>query len=201
MISRFEAEYPECRVTPAQPSSNDQASPSSSLEDHSELGASPPPTAPTSAGLDESDEDPTMPRLKRHDSDVSIASRAQLNEEGRMHRFGQKVRRDILRPQQLDHAHGTTGDESEPEHLQDLRTRLEALDSSRIREMVNSEGPDAVLRELGTSLEELQTLAHSDPSGFEKFKEAQLLAQRNANVSKIDPVGAAAGQSDSAIVD
>jgi hypothetical protein len=62
-----------------------------------------------------------------------------------MHRFGQQVRRDILRPQSLDHAHGTTGEEVEAQHLRLLGDKLEAMAGGRSKR-VDRFGPEAVLR-------------------------------------------------------
>ncbi|KAI9814897.1 MAG: hypothetical protein M1832_005625 [Thelocarpon impressellum] len=184
MILRFEAEYPECRIPRATEVPQAEISPSSSLESSSVLSASPPVPSTDASALDDSDDEPGQPRLKRRDSDVSLASRAQLNEEGRMHRFGQQVRRDLLRPQSLDHAHGTTGMETEPEHLQALRERLEHLESDKIREMVVSRGAEAVLEYLGTSSEELQRLAQQDPERFEKCRQAHLWTERNGGAEE-----------------
>ena len=67
-----------------------------------------------------------------------------------MHRFGQRIRRDIFRPQTEDHAHGTTGTEEEAEPLQELRRRLESLEGEEIRAKVEKYGPDATLEEIET---------------------------------------------------
>ena len=114
-----------------------------------------------------------------------------------MHRFGQQVRRDLLRPLSLDHAHGTTGTEAEPQHLQALRRRLEDLDSNTIREMVETQGADAVLRYLGTTLDELQRLERDDPPGFEKCRDAQLWDERGLAKAK-DSIRALARPADGA---
>lgn len=117
--------------------------------------------------------------ISRHNSDVSLASRLITQEEGQMHRFGQQIRRDVLRPQALDYAHGTTGHELEPQHLQELRARLEAMSGNEIKNKVEMLGPEAVLHQLGTTAEELLLLEQQDPEGFEKFRESQLMAQHN----------------------
>ena len=65
-----------------------------------------------------------------------------------MHRFGQQVRREVLRPQQLDHAHGTTGEEREARHLQLLREKLEGISGGEIRGLVEERGVDRTVREL-----------------------------------------------------
>ncbi len=183
MIQRFEDEYPETRLSPpattvlAPNDASDNGSIYSSLEDNStfsgEIQISETDTAATEAAmLTEDDEETIKAPLSRHNSDVSLASRALSLEEGRMHRFGQKMRRDILRPQTLDHAHGTTGEEGEADHLRILRGRLETLGGEEIKEKVDRMGPEAVLKEIGASAEELAILARKDPEGFAKFREA-----------------------------
>ena len=181
MIQRFEDEYPECRVelpVPS-PSSNDA---------HSDFGSSPSsftnPFDPDHKKLanEPSTEDKhsaVRVPVSRHNSDVSIASRYLGQEEGRMHRIGQHIRREILRPQTLDYAHGTTGQEVEAPHLQELRQKLEALGGDEIKEMVERQGLETVFKQIGTNTEELLLLEKQDPEGFEKFKESQLTAQRN----------------------
>ena len=121
--------------------------------------------------------------LSRHNSDVSLAARLITQEEGQMHRFGQQIRRDVLRPQVLDYAHGTTGHEVEAQHLQELRTRIEAMSGSEIKAQVEALGPETVLQRLGTTTEELLLLEQQDPEGFEKFRQSQLMAQRNQGQS------------------
>lgn len=116
--------------------------------------------------------------LRRNGSDVSLASR-QAQEEGLMHRFGQRVRRDILRPETLDHAHGTTGHEVEATHLQDLRRRLENLDGVEIREKMVRLGPDAIFEAIGATAKELAWLEEHDPEGLEAVKEEHLAALYN----------------------
>ena len=191
MIQRFEDEYPETRLTPPLPTippTTDAVSLNGSLyytttETTSVLSGSGENsttlTDPDPAILTEDDEEVIKAPLSRHNSDVSLASRALSLEEGRMHRFGQHLRRDILRPQTLDHAHGTTGNEPEAEHLRVLRDRLEGLGGAEIKEKVDRLGPDAVLREIGASAEELAALEKEDPEAFERFREAGLKAQWN----------------------
>ncbi len=197
MIQRFEDEYPETRLTPPLPlssppnnASSENGSLYSSVENTSVLSADNPAseadTAATEAAVFTEDEEEVirMP-LSRHNSDVSLASRALSLEEGRMHRFGQQVRRDILRPQSLDHAHGTTGEEVEAQHLRLLRDKLEAMAGGEIKERVDRFGPEAVLREIGANAEELAMLAREDPEGFEKFREAVETAQLNVRRERL----------------
>ena len=90
-----------------------------------------------------------------------------------MHRFGQRVKRDILRPESEDYAHGTTGTEVEADHLQDLRRRLESLGGSEIKDKVESMGPEAVYEALGATAEELAAMKTQNPEGWAKMKEVR----------------------------
>jgi len=181
MIRRFEDEYPECRIAPPEPepSAEEPASDSGSLPSPSKD-----PSIHGEASIDdgdpaEDDEQTVRVHLSRHNSDVSLASRLITQEEGQMHRFGQQIRRDVLRPQALDYAHGTTGHEVEAQHLQELRARLEAMSGSELKAQVETLGPKALLQKLGTTTEELLLLHQQDPEGFEIFRESQLMAQHN----------------------
>ena len=184
MIERFENEYPETRLpkpatTTADPLSNDNASTSSSLE-HPNTFIHSTPTYPAlePASPDQEDiDDNTAPLIRpasvsRRASSPSLASR-QAQEEGRMHRFGQRIKRDILRPETQDYAHGTTGTESEAQYLQDLRRRLEALEGGEIKERVQRLGPEAVFDMIGATAEELAAWERGNPEGFERIKEAR----------------------------
>jgi hypothetical protein len=190
MIKRFEDEYPECRLPkpmPTAPTGTLSASPPSSIDADS--------TSLVSAERNESEvENPAVEpvisdeenhaKISRRASEVSLASRALSNEEGRMHRLGHIVRRDILRPQTPDNHHGTTGDEPEPEHLRVLRCKLENLEGDEIKDTVNKIGVDEMLRCIGDNAEELRIMLASDPEGFAKFKEAQAIMEQNQPASK-----------------
>ena len=90
-----------------------------------------------------------------------------------MHRFGQRIKRDILRPETEDYAHGTTGTEVEAEYLQDLRRRLESFEGSEIQEAVERLGPDAMFEAVGATPEEFEKWQRRDPEGFERLMEAR----------------------------
>ncbi|KAL9635713.1 MAG: hypothetical protein Q9164_003279, partial [Protoblastenia rupestris] len=162
MIQRFEDEYPETRLSPPLPSTEDAASNNTSSMDNRTIlkpGPSDLTIPPPSPDPIEEDTFLTSPlirpaSLSRRSSSPSLASR-QAQEEGRMHRFGQRLRRDIFRPQTEDHAHGTTGTEEEASHLKDLRRRLEQLEGPEIEEKVTRLGPEAVLAAIGASAEKL----------------------------------------------
>ena len=174
MIQRFEDEYPETRlpkpitITPPPNISHssipfDLTTPSQATDTSLSDPASPDIEYDLSAPLIR----PSS--LSRRNSSPSLASR-QAQEEGRMHRFGQRVKRDILRPETEDYAHGTTGTEVEAEYLQDLRRRLESLEGSEIKDKVESMGPEAVYQALGATAEELAAMKKQDPEGWAKTK-------------------------------
>jgi hypothetical protein len=188
MIKRFEDEFPETRLPGAVTSPPlpdvEHASPSESVDlsasiekegfDHDQTLVEPQAS---------DDEDHLLPVLSRHNSDVSLASKALSQEEGRMHRFGQKFRRDILKPETEDHEHGTTDDEDQPRHLQLLRAMVEGLGGEEIRQQLESKGQDAVIEELSNEASVFrQQLIEQDPEGWEEFRESQEAAQRNAEV-------------------
>ena len=74
-----------------------------------------------------------------------------------MHRFGQKIRREILPPESFDHLHRSKTSEETPEsrHLQELRRRLEQLDGRQITDLYNKEGVEGLYRYVGATKEEV----------------------------------------------
>ena len=183
MIKRFEDEFPETRLPNdvTSPPLPDKPSPGESLDLdpglESRISDQEPPLA---EGLASDDEDGLRPALSRHNSDVSLASRALSLEEGRMHRFGQKFRRDILKPETEDHVHGTSGREETPKHLQLLRAMVEGLEGEEIRNKLEASGEDAIIEELNNDASAFrQQLIDSDPEGWEVFRASQEVAMRN----------------------
>lgn len=200
MIQRFEDEYPETRLAP--PSPKQTASLSSSLGTADSVSVSVPPdglassvgtlATEVSALSNDSDiDDETLhpPRMpSRHNSDVGIASRALALEEGRIHRLGQKVRRDVLnapssRPGSVS---GPSGQEVHAQaleaidpHLAELSDRLENLSGTELQGRLERDGWEGVLKSLGANYEELRQLQERDPVGWEQFKESQLKARAN----------------------
>lgn len=163
MIQRFENEYPETRLntTPfGETVKSRSTSTDSAIPPENTLS----PTA-TRDLIDEEDDSTTAlkPALARHPSDHSLATR-QAAEEGRMHRFGQRVRREVFPPDMLDYAHGTTG-EPEPEHMREMRERLEKLDGEEIQRRVEELGADGVMREIGATKGELEELERRGEGG------------------------------------
>ncbi|KAL8659954.1 MAG: hypothetical protein Q9226_000176 [Calogaya cf. arnoldii] len=159
MIQQFETEYPETRIntTPfgenikSRRTSTD-ASPSITPSEDDEV------LSHTTAYEDDLDSSTALrPAMARHSSDHSHATR-QDAEEGRMHRFGQRVRREMLPPDVLDYAHGTTGEENQPQHMRELRSKLEAIDGELIQKRVEEIGAENVILEIGATKEELLEL-------------------------------------------
>jgi hypothetical protein len=196
MIKRFEDEFPETRLPVMLTSppllDMNQVSPVGSLELGAQGDAHISDTEP--AHLEEPMEEPVSdnesnlrPMLSRHNSDVSLASRALSQEEGRMHRFGQQFRRDILKPEGEDHEHGTTGREETPAHLQMLRGMVEGLGGEEIKNKIMTQGHEAVLEELNNEASLLrEQLKEQDPEGWVKFVESQEAAQRNQRLAGLE---------------
>ena len=108
MIQRFEDEYPECRLHAATPSKFASATPGAAPSPPASTvpvlvttGADPGPgpepgPEPDAAHDSDADEDAPATLRSRHNSDVSLASRALAMEEGQVHRLGHRVRAEIL---------------------------------------------------------------------------------------------------------
>lgn len=185
MIQRFEDEYPECRIEPAAaPTGTNETILNSSdglpHPSHFFLNTDPKSdaeiTATDAASLTDDDNDATIRPISRHNSDVSLFSRHLGNEEGRMHRFGQQIRREVFRPEDANRAQNSSGKE---QHLHTVRLRLEAIDGEQLRERVFRIGYHAALAEEGVTAEELRLLEQQDPETFDKLREAQETAQLN----------------------
>jgi hypothetical protein len=196
MIQRFEDEYPESKIPPMpiatqRPETSDLTSLGPNLADASVLSAS--VGSDTLAQVPsseeymaaENEEESYGIKMSRTSSNTSLAAKAYTNEEGRMHRFGQGMRREVLRPTGMtDYAHGTFDtDPAEPSHLAALRKTLEELQGEEIRERVEREGGEKVIAELGVSARELRELEEEDPEGFEKFKGARFAMALNSGSS------------------
>jgi hypothetical protein len=147
MIQRFEDEYPETRLQ-----TSDTASNRSSV---ASLPSSSPPisTVPTldnsvtdMTAQDSDEEEGRLTVRSRHNSDVSLASRHMSQEEGRLHRFGHRVRTGLLNPSRPTSAHGdnenpspaflsgTMDDHGLPEHLLSLRMYFSNYSGDEMRQ-------------------------------------------------------------------
>lgn len=186
MIQRFEDEYPETRLQPADDASTHSSVPSTSPP------ASTVPTLSTSVteagALQDSDEDEPKALRSRHNSDVSLALRAQTLEEGRAHRLGHRVRTELFNPSrpstpQHDNANvsGTMDHEGLPQHLLALREHLYRFSGEELREMTEGVGWDKVFDRIVENAEELKRLELESPEEFAHFRESQIAALKNRN--------------------
>jgi hypothetical protein len=199
MIQRFEDEYPETRLQPS-----DTASIQSSVD--SVPSSSPPiSTVPT---LDnsvtditnqDSDEEEHLTLRSRHNSDVSLASRHMSQEEGRLHRFGHRVRTGLLNPSRPTSAHGdsehpnpsfisgTMDDHGLPEHLRSLRMYFSNYSGDEMRQMIEGVGWEKAFDSVVENAEELRNLERDDPAAFKVFRESQIAALKNRNPDIFGP--------------
>lgn len=192
MIQRFEDEYPECRLQPSEAVTADNASTHSSTPSSTSPPASSAPTPSTNISepvQPDSEEDEQQPMLRsRHNSDVSLASRALSLEEGRIHRLGQRVRNEILnssRPSSSsgarpDQHNSPENDQDLPNHLQALRDTFYNITGEEMRAGIERDGWEETLRRIGENAEELERLEKEAPEEFKNFREAQIAAIANA---------------------
>ncbi|KAH8722533.1 hypothetical protein GQ44DRAFT_774799 [Phaeosphaeriaceae sp. PMI808] len=199
MIQRFEDEYPETRLQPSDTASA-----------HSSVGSAPSSSVPlstvptlensiTDITSQDSDEEGHHSIRSRHNSDVSLASRTMSQEEGRLHRFGHRVRTGLLNPSRPTSSHGDDGqsdssfisgtmdDHGLPEHLRSLRMRASHLTGDEMRQMVEGVGWEKAFDKFVENAEELKYLEREDPTQFKLFREAQISALKNCNPDIIGP--------------
>lgn len=197
IIERFEDEYPETRITGT--SSGEAESLASSAESSTESGH----LTPTAGGLagsvetlspldmsaltleSEDEEVQLSSRMgmgSRKNSDVSLANRALALEEGRIHKIGQKVRRDLL---------GTTSAADRPldasawaegSRMSEMVHKMTETSGPELRIILEKSGWEGVLENLGANMEELKQLQMQDPVGWEQFKESQLKSFANRSI-------------------
>ncbi|KAH7386013.1 hypothetical protein BKA66DRAFT_415336 [Pyrenochaeta sp. MPI-SDFR-AT-0127] len=207
MIQRFEDEYPETRLHPSDTASTDSSVPSSSPP----MSAVPTLDASvTDITNPESDEDEPSTIRSRHNSDVSLASRHMSQEEGRLHRFGHRVRTGLLNPSRPSSSHdeqayisGTMDDLGLPEHLRSLREYFSNFSGEEMRHMIEGIGWEKAFDSVVENAEELKTLERDDPAGFKLFREAQIAALKNRNPDILGPGenGARKSEDDFAVED
>lgn len=197
MIQRFEDEYPETRmpgnstgaVPPvvveagSQHSSHDEVAdethtPDSGVHDGENLDEA----VDADHFLDDEEAGQYPIRLSRASSNTSLHSKALTTEEGRVHRFGQHVRRGILGPE-FGASEETAPPTFEDTNVSAADDRLDRLRSDEIRARIDLVGVDKALEELNSSVEELWLLKKQDPEAFERLRESQIAAQINAGLS------------------
>ena len=185
IIQRFEDEYPETR--PVQSQGQLTASDSTTSAAKNPAFMNPFGDEEVEAEADEDDDLTSTAlhppnRLSRHGSMAEMHSKHLAQEEGHMHRFGQQLRRDILRPQHEDHHHGTTGLEEEPEHIVKLRTRLEQLSGDEIKHEIKQNGIENVIKAIGNDVKQLKHLAEADPVAWKQLQTAHGNAYSKENI-------------------
>jgi hypothetical protein len=181
MIKRFEDEFPETRLQtdeaePLKVGTGPQISPSGSLDLASTADDQRSDNEQAIVdGNGSDDEYVVRPVLSRHNSDVSIASKALSQEEGRMHRFGQKFRREIINAPEAE-----TGNEDNEEHIRFLKAMIDGIGGEELQLQVQEGGHEKVLQELNNEASALRNqLIDSDPEGWKKFVESQDAAEKN----------------------
>jgi len=202
MIMRFEEEFPETRQEPGSPKQLAAAeSPTGSVGSveatpffNTLSDGSPIPGLVRDPSMlsdeDEGSSNFMKPRFSRHNSDVNLASRALSLEEGRIHRLGQGIRRDIMNVPSPADSHGlstpnapgasaTMSPQQTDPHLQDLARKLENISGPELSTILDSGGWTEVMQKVGANMEELRQLQELDPTGWEQFKESQMKARMN----------------------
>ncbi|KAF2851782.1 RNI-like protein [Plenodomus tracheiphilus IPT5] len=193
MIQRFEDEYPETRLQ-----RSDTASSHSSVPSTSPPASSVPTLGSSIADFNnpESDEDEPMTIRSRHNSDVSLASRHMSLEEGRLHRFGHRVRTGLLNPSRPTSSHddshpallsGTMDDHGLPAHLLSLREYFSNYSGEEMRHMIEGKGWEQAFDSVVENAEELKALEKKDPAAFKVFRESQIAALKNRNPGILAP--------------
>lgn len=183
MIQRFETEYPETRLQPSDDVSTHSSVPSTSPPSSTVPTLS---TSITEAGAPDSDDDEPKPFRSRHNSDVSLASRAQTLEEGRAHRLGHRVRTEIFNPSRPSSGHseqanmsGSLDNYNLPPHLLALREYFYKYSGDELRKMSAEAGWDTAFDSIVENAAELKRLEKESPEDFAKFRESQIAALKN----------------------
>jgi len=195
MIQRFEDEYPETRLS---------APDANSIHSTSQLSTSPPPSTiqtlstsitesehPSNSHADSDDDEGPKVLRSRHNSDVSLASRALSLEEGRIHRLGHRVRTEILNASSppsptLKNVDRTPDDSlnkdaDHEQQLLSLRSKLESYSGDELRTLSNTLDSEEAFQRLSENATELSKLLQENPAEFEKFKISQIAALKNKN--------------------
>lgn len=193
MIKRFEDEFPETRLPtsvtqpPIYDTEKDQTSPIESVDNWNGVdaqGSDAEDLALVETAQSDDEYGNVRPVLSRHNSDVSLASKAFTEEEGRMHRYGQKLRRDLIK--QESDTQGTNSAINE-ENLELLRALVEGLGGEELRRKLEDHGQDAVLEELNDEASALRLqLIQQDPENWKRFAETMEVTHRNSQVAGME---------------
>ncbi|KAJ6143587.1 hypothetical protein N7471_003040 [Penicillium samsonianum] len=195
MIQRFEDEYPETRIIPQLPpavpvpdtisqhSGDDDGSGSFAADGN--LNSS----QLDETGGDEEDADQFAVRLSRTSSMTSLHSRAMTSQEGHIHRIGQNLRRDFLKPSLVPGERDEDLDyEDDNSRIAALRQKLDLLHDEQSLSQFDDFDADMAFNHLGTTVDELYAAQQQDAEGFERFKQSQIAAQINSGIRPRDKV-------------
>lgn len=199
MIQRFEEEYPETRLAPPSPkhAASDMSSPTdkSNVLDSSVHTQDTEPNNPASDDEDlyDADDAEVRPTVSRHNSDVSLAARKLSMEEGRLHRIGQHMRREVVDSPRNAEAGADwpswrhdESREAESERLRKMGERIEAFSGAELERIISEEGWSKVLEKVGGNYDDLRLLQEQDPESWEAFRDAQIKARLNADIEGSD---------------
>ncbi|KAJ0376570.1 hypothetical protein COL26b_005194 [Colletotrichum chrysophilum] len=180
IIKRFEDEFPDTRV------STDEASESTMPSQSDRLGTSLSSTEDPDQGTIPSDpEDETglqvRPGLPRTNSTLSHTSKALIEEEGRIHRTGHKIRSGIIKPEYYGLLSGVLEVGLDPKHTAMLHQMIEEIDDADLTEKVEQKGIMRVFHEDRDQVRE--GLRALDPLHWDRFVESQEKARGNVKSS------------------
>ena len=191
MIQRFEDEYPETRLFPPSPKQSASVASSQEYSTFSDTTAatSITPYQNEASLLQDSDDDEfhTALRPSRRNSDVNLANRALAQEEGRIHRLGITIRRDIMNASPGDSPSrrvsiapdGSATDQGTDSHISELTRRLWDLPGLEAKQLVERAGWDGVMEKVHANMDDLRLMHESDPVEWEQFRESQMKALAN----------------------
>ncbi|KZN84008.1 MAP-like protein [Penicillium chrysogenum] len=195
MIQRFEDEYPETRIVPQLPPAApvpDTVSQHSGDDDGSgsiAAGGNLNSSQLDETAGDEEDTDQYAVRLSRTSSMTSLHSRAMTSQEGHIHRIGQNLRRDFLKPSLVPGERDEDFDyEDNNSHIAALRQKLDLLHDEQSLSQFDDFDADMAFNHLGTTVDELYAAQQQDAEGFERFKQSQIAAQINSGLRPRDKV-------------
>jgi len=190
MISRFEEEYPECRLGWSSPVQ--KAAPVGHRLPEQPTPLSLDTSIPSGAADNRSDDDEDYeynqrlrPAAHRNNSDVSLASRrsrALALEEGQLHRLGQSLRREMVDSPATALPVGNAASpwqQQETARLKALQDRLESITGNDLRDMVQHDGWTKTLAKVGANVDDLRMLQEQDPEAWQDFKESHMKARMN----------------------
>ncbi|KAJ5361403.1 hypothetical protein N7541_002247 [Penicillium brevicompactum] len=188
MIQRFEDEYPETRILPQAESTPSIPAPDTSSQHSGEDGAGSVNAGNMTSsqiidenGADEEDVE-YDDRLSRASSMTSLHARAMTSQEGHIHRIGQNLRRDFLKPSLVPDDNDEDLDNEDSSHITALRQKLERLHDEQSLSQFDNFDSDRAFDQLGTTVDELWAAQQQDAEGFERFKQSQIAAQFNSGL-------------------